>query len=253
MDQPNNQLADSTAVQLPRNVAICPDGNTRWAAGRGLSAMEGHLAGGDVAFRRVRDARELGIEQLSLFGFSTENWTRSSDEIAGLMNVFAAAFDRGIVALAPLGIRLKVVGSRNGLPQNLLAAIDRAETATANNDQMDLFVAINYGGRQELINAAQQYTGGGEAAFRELLYAPGMRDPDLIIRTGGDRRLSNGFLWQAAYSELLFVDEPWPDFTRERLEAALADFGQRVRTLGTSHRQLSYPETMARSGVGRPG
>lgn len=238
MEQPDNQPTGLAAGQLPRTVAICPDGNARWAAKRGLSTMEGHFAGGDVAFRRVRDACELGIEQLSLFGFSTENWTRSASEIAGLMDVFAATFDRGIVALAPLGIRLKVVGSRSGLPQSVLDAVDRAEEATSKNDRMDLFVAINYGGRQEMLDAAERYSGGGEDAFRQLLYAPGMRDPDLIIRTGGDRRLSNGFLWQSAYSELLFVDEPWPDFSRERFESALAEFGQRVRTLGSSHRQL---------------
>lgn len=165
MEQPDNQPTGLTAGQLPRTVAICPDGNARWAAKRGLSTMEGHFAGGDVAFRRVRDACELGIEQLSLFGFSTENWTRSASEIAGLMDVFAATFDRGIVALAPLGIRLKVVGSRSGLPQSVLDAVDRAEEATSKNDRMDLFVAINYGGRQEMLDAAQRYSGGVRTLF----------------------------------------------------------------------------------------
>ncbi|KAA1249537.1 di-trans,poly-cis-decaprenylcistransferase [Mycobacterium simiae] len=228
-------------ARFPRNVAICPDGNGRWAAQRGLSAMQGHLAGGDVAFKRVRDACELGIEQLALFGFSTENWARTSAEVAGLMNVFSTLFDRGIEALAPLGIRLRVVGSRDGLPQAVLDAIGRAETATAHNDRMRLFVAVNYGGRQEILNAARHYDGGGSEAFRRMLYAPEMCDPDLIIRTGGDRRLSNGFLWQSAYSELLFLDELWPDFTRECFETALADFAKRVRTLGTSHRPPSDP------------
>jgi undecaprenyl diphosphate synthase len=230
------QQVDLAARSFPRNVAICPDGNGRWAAQRGLSPMEGHLAGGEVAFNRVRDACELGIEQLSLFGFSTENWARGSAEVAGLMNVFATLFDRGIEALGPYGIRLRVVGSRNGLPPAVLDAIDRGEAATAHNDRMRLFIAVNYGGRQEMLDAAQRYTGGGAEAFRRLLYAPEMCDPDIVIRTGGDRRLSNGFLWQSAYSELLFLDELWPDFTRECFERALADFGQRVRTLGRSHR-----------------
>ncbi len=231
--------SDVTARRFPLNVAVCPDGNGRWAAQRGLSAMEGHLAGGEVAFNRVRDACELGLTQFSLYGFSTENWGRASTEVSGLMDIFSTLFDRGIQALEPLGIRLKVVGARAGLPHNVLDAIDRAEAATAHNDRMTLFVALNYGGRQEVLYAAERYTGGGPEAFHRLLYAPEMQDPDLVIRTGGDRRLSNGFLWESAYSELLFLDELWPDFTREHLENALIEFGQRVRTLGTSHREQS--------------
>ncbi|WP_232021935.1 polyprenyl diphosphate synthase [Mycobacterium basiliense] len=228
-------------------MAFVLDGNRRWAAKRGLSSEEGHLAGGKVAFQRVRDACEFGIEQLTLFVFSTENSARSVTEIANLMNIFAAALDRGIVEWAPLGIRLRLMGSRQGLPQAVLDAVDRAEAAMADNDGMDLFIALNYGGRQEVLNAAQHYSGGGEAEFERLLYAPEMRDLDLIIRTGGDRRLSNSFLWHSAYAELLFVDEPWPEFTRERFELALADFAQRVRTYGSSHRQPDTLET--RSGM----
>lgn len=239
----SDKSANSADRQYPRNVAICPDGNGRWAARRGVPTMAGHLAGGNVAFQRVLDACEFGIEQLSLFGFSTENWLREAAEVDGLMDVFVTQFDRGRTILAPLGIRLKVVGSREGLPQSVLDAADRAELATAGNHRMDVFIAINYGGRQELVDAATRFSGGDEATFRQAFYAPEMRDLDLVIRTGGDRRLSNGFLWQSAYAELLFVDELWPDFTRESFETALADFGQRVRTMGVAHRRSETAAT----------
>lgn len=217
---------------LPRTVTLIPDGNARWAAQRGLSTLEGHLAGTRIAIARARDACEMGIEQLSLFFFSTDNWKRPSAEVNNLMHLFARNFDRAAEALEPYGIKIRLLGSRDGLPQDVVDAIDRAEDATAHNSRMSLFVAINYGGRKELLEAARRYDGGGEEAFRRLLYAPDMDDVDLVIRTGGEHRLSNGFPWHAAYSELLFLDEWWPDFTRECFERALADFGSRVRTLG---------------------
>ncbi|WP_425518481.1 polyprenyl diphosphate synthase [Mycobacterium spongiae] len=236
--QPNDRLSGSITTRSPRCVALYPDGNVRWAARHGLSAMEGHLAGSEVAIQRVLDACELGIEQLSLFGFSSDNMKRSSAEVASVMQIVATQFDRGVELLDRSGIRLQVVGSRSGLPQLMLDAVDRIEAATAHHSRMQLFVALNYGGRQELLEAAQRYNGGGEEVFRRLLCAPEMRELDLVIRTGGEQRLSNGYLWQSAYSELVFDDELWPDFTRERLEMALADFGQRVRTLGRAHRRL---------------
>lgn len=232
MHQSNEQLPRPTPERLPRTVALIPDGNSRWATGRGLSTAEGHLAGAKVAIGRVRDACELGIEQVTLYSFSSENWLRPSAEIDGLMRVFAIEFDRAVEALEPWGVRIRMLGSRNGLPPAVVEAVDQAEAATAHNDRMSLFVAINYGGRQELLAAAESYSGGGEQAFRQQLYAPDMHDPDLIIRTGGERRLSNCLLWQSSYSELLFLDDLWPNFTRQCFETALADFGQRVRRLG---------------------
>jgi undecaprenyl diphosphate synthase len=190
------------------------------------------MAAAAIAIVRARDACELGVEQLALYSFSAENWSRPKLEVDGLMNVFATNFERAVEALDPCGIRIRLLGARNGLPRAVVEAVDRAEAATAHNNRMSLFVALNYGGRQELLDAAQRYTGGGEQAFRALLYAPDMQDPELIIRTGGERRLSNGFLWQSSYSELLFLDELWPDFTRERFEFALTDFGQRERRMG---------------------
>ncbi|QLL08127.1 polyprenyl diphosphate synthase [Mycobacterium vicinigordonae] len=227
--------ASSPAGCLPRTVALIPDGNARWAAARGLTTEQGHMTAAAVAIMRARDACELGIEQLSLYSFSTENWSRSAIEVDSLMGVFARHFGRAAEALEPCGIRIRMLGLRTGLPKDVLEAVDYAEAATAHNSKMTLFVALNYGGRQELLDAAQRYTGGGEQAFRRLLYAPEMQDPDLIIRTGGERRLSNGFVWHSSFSELHFVDELWPDFTREHFEAALADFGTRVRTRGAQH------------------
>ena len=232
MHQLDHELPGPAAERLPRTVALIPDGSARWAARRGLSTQEGHMTAAAVAIVRARDACELGVEQLALYSFSSENWSRPKTEVDGLMNVFATNFDRAVEALDPHGIRIRLLGSRNGLPHAVIEAVDRAEAATARNNRMTLFVAINYGGRQELLDAAQRYTGGGEQAFRALLYAPDMQDPELIIRTGGERRLSNGFLWHSSYSELLFLDELWPDFTREHFEFALADFGQRERRMG---------------------
>ncbi|MCV7076872.1 polyprenyl diphosphate synthase [Mycobacterium szulgai] len=218
--------------RLPRNVVIMTDGHSRWARARGLSLEEGHVAGAALVIPLARDACALGIEQLGLYCFSTENWTRSAAELDSIMRVFAHYLVRAAEELEPHEIRLRIVGSRTGLPQAVLDAVDRAEALTAHNSRMILFVGFNYGGRQELLDAAQRYNGGGEEAFRQLLYAPEMRDPDLVIRTGGERRLSNCFLWQSSYSELLFLDELWPDFNRHTLELALADYGQRERRLG---------------------
>lgn len=217
---------------LPRTVALIPDGNARWADLHDRTTIEGHLAGFAVGIARAKDACELGIEQLSLFGFSVENWKRPAREVDDLMNLFATHFRCAVAALEPLGVRICHLGSRSGLPNPVLDALEDAESATAHNTRMTFFVALNYGGRQELLEAAKYYTGSGEEEFRQLLYAPEMLDLDFIIRTGGEHRLSNGFTWHSSYSELLFVDELWPDFSRDCFELALAQFGQRVRTMG---------------------
>lgn len=148
------------------------------------------------------------------------------------MRVFAFQFPIWAQELGPHGVRIRLLGSRRRIPAEVIAAADQAEAATDHNDRMTLFVAINYGGRQEILDAASCYRGGGEEELRQLLYAPDMQDPDLIIRPGGERRLSNAFLWHSSYSELYFCDEAWPDFTRESLERALADYSQRIRTRG---------------------
>jgi undecaprenyl diphosphate synthase len=205
----------------PRYVAIITDGNGRWAKAHGKSVAAGHQAGADVVKARLRDAVELGIEELTVYSFSTENWSRSRAEVAALMRLFSEQ-----------GVRMRFIGRRDGVSRKLLEQMRWAEEHTAANDRITLFVAFNYGGRAEILDAAERYAGGGEDEFRRLLYAPEMHDPDVIIRTSGERRLSNYLMWQSAYSELVFRDELWPDFDRAAFEASLAEYGARQRRFG---------------------
>jgi len=213
-------------------VAIIMDGNGRWAQQRGLSVAEGHDAGADTVKARLRDAVDLGIRELTVFSFSTENWSRPSDEIDALMSLFSARILAETPELDSQGVRMRFIGRRAGVSAELLEQMEWAEAETAANDRITLFVAFNYGGRAEILDAAERYTGGGEDAFRELLYAPEMHDPDLLIRTSGEQRISNYLLWQLAYSELHFSDVLWPDFSRADLEAALATYAARERRFG---------------------
>lgn len=217
---------------VPRSVAIITDGNGRWAAQRGLPPIAGHRAGADVVRARLRDAVELGIEQMTVYSFSTENWSRPEDEVSGLMQLFSERLVDEIPELLDGGIRMRFIGSREGVPAELLELMDAAEAATAHCDKLDFFVAFNYGSRAELLQAAERYEGGGEEAFRQLLYQPDLADPDLLIRTSGEQRISNYLLWQCAYSEFVFRDELWPDFTREAFIESLEAFGSRQRRFG---------------------
>jgi undecaprenyl diphosphate synthase len=215
-----------------RHVAIITDGNGRWAQARGLSVAEGHRAGADTVKARLRDAAQLGVRELTVYSFSTENWSRSAEEVAALMGMFSQRILGETPELHGEGVRMRFVGRREGVRPELVAQMAWAEEHTAANERITLFVAFNYGGRAEIVDAAARYDGGGEEAFRRLLYAPEMHDPDLIIRTGGERRLSNYLLWQSAYSELVFRDELWPDFGREAFEESLAEFEARRRRFG---------------------
>ncbi len=215
-----------------RFVAIITDGNGRWATQRGLPVLEGHRAGADVVKARLRDAVQLGVEELTVYSFSTENWRRAPEEVAGLMAMFAERIDRETPELHEEGVRMRFVGRREGVDPALVERMEWAEGLTAGNERITMFVAFNYGGRAEIVDAAARYGGGGEDAFRRLLYAPEMHDPDLVIRTSGERRLSNYLMWQTAYSELVFRDELWPDFTREAFEASLEEFDARQRRFG---------------------
>jgi undecaprenyl diphosphate synthase len=221
-------VADSS----PRYVAIITDGNGRWAKAHGRSVAAGHQAGADVVKARLRDAVELGIRELTVYSFSTENWSRSRAEVAALMRLFSERIVDETPELHEQGVRMRFIGRREGVSKKLAKQMDWAEETTATNDRITLFVAFNYGGRAEILDAAARYEGGGEEAFRNLLYAPEMHDPDLIIRTSGERRLSNYLMWQSAYSELVFRDELWPDFDRAAFEAALAEYGERRRRFG---------------------
>jgi undecaprenyl diphosphate synthase len=216
----------------PKYVAIITDGNGRWAAERGLEPIEGHQAGADVVKARLRDAAELGIAELTVYSFSTENWARPPEEVAGLMRMFGERIDAETPELDAEGVRMRFIGRRDGVAPELVEKMGWAEQTTAGNDRITLFVAFNYGGRAEVLDAAQRYTGGGEEEFRSSLYAPEMHDPDLLIRTSGELRTSNFLIWQCAYSELVFRDELWPDFTREAFEASLAEYDDRQRRFG---------------------
>jgi undecaprenyl diphosphate synthase len=215
-----------------RYVAIITDGNGRWAQQRGLPVIEGHQAGADVVKARLRDAVEFGVRELTVYSFSTENWSRPAQEVTALMRMFSQRITDETPELDAEGVRMRFIGRRERVTPALLEQMDWAEATTAANDRITLYVAFNYGGRAEVLDAAERYTGGGEEAFRQLLYAPEMHDPDLIIRTSGEQRTSNYLLWQGAYSELVFADELWPDFSREAFRAALDEFERRQRRFG---------------------
>jgi undecaprenyl diphosphate synthase len=215
-----------------RYVAIITDGNGRWAQQRGLPVVEGHRAGADTVKARLRDAAELGVEELTVFSFSTENWARPAEEVAGLMRMFGERIDAETPELDAEGVRMRFIGRREGVAPGLVERMERAEETTAKNDRIALFVAFNYGGRAEIVDAARTFEGDSEEEFRRLLYAPEMHDPDLLIRTSGEQRVSNYLLWQCAYSELVFRDELWPDFGREAFEQSLAEFEARGRRFG---------------------
>ena len=213
-------------------MAIITDGNGRWAERRGLKPIEGHEAGADVVKERLRDAVEFGIEELTVFSFSTENWSRPPGEVEGLMRMFRERIDRETPELHDEGVRMRFIGRRGGIDPELVERMEWAEALTAGNDRIRFFVAFNYGGRAEIVDAAAAFDGSTEEEFRARLYAPEMHDPDLLIRTSGERRISNDLLWQCAYSELVFRDELWPDFSRQAFEESLQEFEARRRRFG---------------------
>ena len=213
-------------------VAIIMDGNGRWAQQHGVPVAEGHKAGADTVKARLRDAADLGIRELTIYSFSTENWSRPQDEVDALMALFSARIIDETPELHEEGVKMRFLGRREGVLPELIEQMEWAEAKTAENTRITLYVAFNYGGRSEILDAAAKYSGGGEEEFRKLLYAPEMHDPDLLIRTSGEQRISNYLLWQAAYSELHFTDVLWPDFSREDLQAALEAYAARTRRFG---------------------
>jgi len=216
-----------------RYVAIITDGNGRWARQRGLPVIAGHEAGADTVKARLRDAVELGVQELTVYSFSTENWIRPPEEVSGLMAMFARRIEGETPELHEEGVRMRFIGRRSPpVPPELIERMQWAEGVTAKNARITLFVAFNYGGRAEILDAARTFTGGDERDFRSHLYAPEMHDPDLIIRTSGEQRSSNFLLWQGSYSELVFRPELWPDFSRQAFEDTLAEFASRKRRYG---------------------
>ena len=217
----------------PRYVAIITDGNGRWAKRRGLPAIAGHEAGADVVKQTLKDAVALGIEELTVYSFSTENWARDDAEVAGLMEMFGRRLEVETPELDAEGVRMRFVGRRDErISPDLLERMAWAEGKTAANERITLFVAFNYGGRAEILDAARGFTGTTEEEFRAHLYAPDMHDPDLVIRTSGEQRISNYLIWQSAYSEFVFCDELWPDFSRTVLERAMDQYASRQRRFG---------------------
>jgi undecaprenyl diphosphate synthase len=215
-----------------RYVAIITDGNGRWAQARGLPVLAGHEAGADTVKARLRDAAEFGVEELTVYSFSTENWSRPRAEVDGLMAMFAERIDRETPELDEEGVRMRFVGRREGLDPELVRRMDWAEEKTGGNERITLFVAFNYGGRAEIVDAARTFQGETEEEFRRHLYAPDMHDPDLLIRTSGELRISNYLLWQLAYAEFVFRDELWPDFSREAFRESLDEYEARGRRFG---------------------
>jgi undecaprenyl diphosphate synthase len=220
-------------VNAPRYVAIITDGNGRWADARGLPVREGHRAGADTVKARLRDAVEFGIEELTVFSFSTENWSRSPEEVSALMEMFGERLDSETPELNEEGVRMRFIGRRDGVAPELVARMEQSERLTAGNDAITFYIAFNYGGRAEIVDAARGFSGSTEQEFRDRLYAPEMNDPELLIRTSGEQRISNYLLWQCAYSEFVFREELWPDFDREAFAETLEEYGRRQRRFGS--------------------
>jgi undecaprenyl diphosphate synthase len=225
--------------EVAHAVAIIMDGNGRWAAERGVSVADGHRAGSRALRPVVETAIDLGIDSLAVYAFSTENWSRSTDEVAALMETFGETIDRELEDLAEQGVRCRFLGRRDRAPDWLRAKMEELEAATAEKSTLQLWIAFDYGGRAELVDAARRLLESStepddvdEAAFAASLYEPEMPDPDLVIRTSGERRISNFLLWQSAYAEYIFTDTLWPDFGPEELRTAIEEYARRRRRFG---------------------
>ncbi len=236
--------ADTQSTEnMPQHIAIIMDGNGRWAKMRSLPRTSGHRQGVEAVRRTVKACLELGIPYLTLFSFSSENWSRPADEIRFLFNLLRRFIHQDVAELHAAGVRVKVVGSRENLDQDLLSLIDESEALTAGNDRMTLVVAFNYGSRNEIVRAvrllSEKVQSGevdpaeiDESVFDGHIDTAGVPDPEMIVRTSGEKRLSNFLLWQAAYAELVFIDEHWPEFNRELLCKAIDSFHSRERRFG---------------------
>ena len=228
---------------LPRHIGIIMDGNGRWARARGLPRSAGHKAGVEAVRRTVRAAHEMGIEVLTLYSFSSENWSRPRSEVAYLFALLRHFVHRDVAEMHSMGVRIRIIGEREGLDEDIVGLLEHCETLTRDNGGLTLVVAFNYGGRQEISRAARKLAGdvaAGRIKAEEItpeligksLYAPDLPEPDLLIRTSNEKRLSNFLLWQGAYAELVFARELWPDFDGEALERAVEEYAARERRFG---------------------
>jgi undecaprenyl diphosphate synthase len=224
------------SVEIPRAVAIVMDGNGRWAEAKGVDVAEGHRAGSRALRPIVETAIDVGVGSLAVYAFSTENWARSPDEVSALMEIFGETIDRELHDLAREGVHTRFVGRRDRAPEWLRAKMAELEAATENERRLHLWIAFDYGGRAEIVEAARRLADSGEPydeeSFGRHLYAPEMPDPDLVIRTSGELRLSNFLLWQSAYSEYVFTETLWPDFGPDEFRAAIQDYASRRRRFG---------------------
>ncbi|NNU43292.1 di-trans,poly-cis-decaprenylcistransferase [Ramlibacter sp. B156] len=233
-----------TARTVPHHIAIVMDGNGRWATKRFLPRVAGHKKGLDVLRACVRHCGDLGVKVLTVFAFSSENWNRPADEVSGLMELLAAALSREVPQLQAEGVRIHFVGDRSALSEKVRSGLAQAEALTAGNHRLVFNVCFNYGGRWDITQAAAQLAARGGEAITELSLSRAMAlahvpDPDLVIRTGGELRISNFLLWQAAYSELYFSDKLWPEFDAAALDKAIADYSRRERRFGRTSEQLA--------------
>ena len=228
---------------IPRHVAIIMDGNGRWAKARGLPRVAGHRRGAEAVRNAVESAGELGVRYLTLFGFSSENWRRPVDEVSDLMGLLRHYLRSEIAEMHKKGVRVRVIGDRARLPGDIVKLIESSEETTRANKNLDLIVALSYGARDEIVSAARQLAAAAkrgeidpaavdEDMFARHLLTADIPDPDLLVRTSGEKRISNFLLWQCAYTEFVFLDVLWPDFGRREFEAALAEFGRRERRYG---------------------
>lgn len=237
-------MSNHTNTSAPRHVAIIMDGNGRWASARGLPRTVGHQQGAEAVKRTVRAAADMGIEYLTLFGFSSENWKRPIEEVSELMRLLRYYLRAETADLHQSGIRLRVIGRRSDFDADIIAMIEQAEELTKNNTKLNLIIALNYGGRMDLLHAAQELVDHAihagrhlsreeiEALFPAMLMTAGIPDPDIMIRTSGEQRISNFLLWQCAYSEMVFTPTMWPDFGKDELASAMLEFNRRDRRFG---------------------
>lgn len=243
MSRPSAMPSAGAVLPPPAHIAIIMDGNGRWAKARGLPRTAGHRKGAEAVRATIKACREMGVRYLTLFGFSSENWKRSPDEVSDLMGLLRFYLRNEVKELHAAGVRLRIIGDRTRLSSDIVKLIDESEAKTAANTALDVVMALSYGGRQEIVEAARRIAAEtkagrlspdaiGEETFSQFLFTAGIPDPDLMIRTSGEKRISNFLLWQAAYAEFVFLEVLWPDFARQHLEEAIAEFHQRERRYG---------------------
>ncbi len=234
---------DTPSSNIPKHIAVIMDGNGRWATARGLSRTEGHKKGADAAQRAIEAARDLGVEYFTMFSFSSENWNRPTEEVSDLMNLLRFYLKKETAEMHKSGARLMVIGDRVRLPEDIVKLIEQAEEVTKDNRKITVIIALSYGGRHDIVFAAKELARLAKADkvdiekidedfFSQFLMTKGIPDPDLMIRTSGESRISNFLMWQLAYAELYFTNTLWPDFTKKDMEEAVAFYAGRDRRYG---------------------